>query len=84
MPKTPSTVTRSNTPRRGARPAVPLVAVAWLTVTALPALAQDGGGESARPWHFWIAPILLAGAVLSLIALGVGYYVRVMSGRGRR
>lgn len=53
-------------------------------VTAAPVLAQEAGEGGGRPWHYWIAPFLLAGAVLAIAALGIGYWVRVMSGRTRR
>lgn len=51
-----------------------------LVVAVPPALAQEAE-SSGRPWHYWIAPFVLAGAVLSLVALFVGYYVRVTRGR---
>lgn len=59
------------------------VLVATVLVAVPPALAQEPSESGGRPWHYWIAPFVLAGAVLSLVALFVGYYVRVM-GRGRR
>lgn len=46
-----------------------------------PALAQEGGG---RPWHYWLAPFLLGGAVLVLAAVGVGYWIRIAGGSRRR
>ena len=58
-------------------------AAAVLAFTALPALAQETG-SSARPWHYWIAPFILGGGVLLVIAVGTRYYFRVMSGRTRR
>lgn len=33
----------------------------------------------AKPWHYWIAPALAANVVLALLALGVGYFVRVIN-----
>lgn len=62
--------------------AVSLVTASLSLGAAAPALAQEAEG-SARPWHYWIAPFLLGGAVLLLVALGVRYYVRVMGGRRR-
>ena len=59
-----------------------VLAAALLVATASPALAQEGTSP-ARPWHYWIAPVILGAAVLLVVALGVGYYVRVMSGRTR-
>lgn len=60
-----------------------VLTAALLVATAGPALAQEGASP-ARPWHYWIAPFILGAGVLLVIALGVGYYVRVMSGRPRR
>ncbi len=60
-----------------------VVTAALLLVDAAPALAQEESG-GARPWHYWIAPFLLGGAVLLLVAIGVGYWFRVVNGRGRR
>lgn len=51
-----------------------------LMVAVPPALAQEAEG-SAKPWHYWIAPFVLGGAVLAIAALFVGYYVRVSRGR---
>jgi hypothetical protein len=56
--------------------------LAWLAAAAPPALAQTTP-EGAKPWHYWVAPILLVSAVLLLVGIGVGYYVRVMGGRRR-
>lgn len=70
---------------RSPRTAVVLFTLVAVEVAAaLPALAQEAEESSAKPWHFWIAPVLLAGSVLVLVAIGVGYYVRVVAGRGRR
>ena len=33
--------------------------------------------NTAKPWHFWIAPILALGAAAALIQLGVSYWVKV-------
>lgn len=33
---------------------------------------------AAVVWTFWIAPLLLAAVVLVLVALGVGYLVKVV------
>jgi len=32
---------------------------------------------AAKVWHYWIAPILVIGAVLALVATIVGYFVKV-------
>ena len=31
----------------------------------------------AKPWHFWIAPLLALLAAASLIQLAVGYWIKV-------
>jgi hypothetical protein len=36
---------------------------------------------AAKPWTYWLAPLLVLGAVLALVATLVGYYVRVVSAR---
>ena len=33
--------------------------------------------NTAKPWHFWIAPLLALGAAAALIQLGVSYWVKV-------
>lgn len=60
------------------------VSVAAVLGVASPVLAQEASDGGGRPWHYWIAPFLLAGAVIAIAALFIGYYVRVMGGRGRR
>jgi hypothetical protein len=32
---------------------------------------------AAKPWHYWIALFLLAPAVLGVVAVMFGYYVKV-------
>jgi hypothetical protein len=54
-------------------------ALTVLVVTASPALASTGVtlGE-AKPWHYWIAWVILISALgVLLIALPLGYYLRV-------
>ena len=31
----------------------------------------------AKPWHFWIAPLLALGAASALVQLTVGYWIKV-------
>jgi len=31
----------------------------------------------AKPWHFWIAPVLALGAAAALAQLTVGYWIKV-------
>ena len=42
---------------------------------ASPAFAVGAG--TPKPWHFWIAPILAISFIGILVALMVGYYVKV-------
>lgn len=50
-----------------------------LMVAAAPAGASTGSVlAEAKPWHYWIAYVLLMSALgVVLIALPVGYYLRV-------
>ena len=34
---------------------------------------------AAKVWHYWISIVLVATAVLALVALGIGYLVKVSS-----
>ena len=36
---------------------------------------------AAKVWHYWISIALLLGVVLTMIALGVGYLVKVVSAK---
>ena len=36
---------------------------------------------AAKVWHYWISLALIFGAVLAVIAVGVGYLVKVYSTR---
>jgi len=36
---------------------------------------------AAQEWHFWIAPLLTAGAVVMLLAMLVTYLVKVVGPR---
>jgi hypothetical protein len=58
---------------------VALLAVSALVVTASPAVASTGATlADAKPWHYWIAFVLLASALgVIFIALPIGYYLRV-------
>jgi peptidoglycan/LPS O-acetylase OafA/YrhL len=42
---------------------------------ASPAFAVGAG--TPKPWHFWIAPILAISFIGILVALMVGYYLKV-------
>jgi thiosulfate reductase cytochrome b subunit len=56
-----------------------MVALTLLLVTAPPAVASTGTTlADAKPWHYWIAYVMVASALgIVLIALPVGYYLRV-------
>lgn len=34
--------------------------------------------NNAKPWHFWIAPLLGLGAASALLQLTVGYWMKVV------
>ena len=36
---------------------------------------------AAKVWHYWISIALLLGVALTLVALGVGYLVKVVSAK---
>ena len=48
-----------------------------------PAWADTIAAAKPKPWHYWIAPILALSAFLIVIALLVGYYVRVLGPKYR-
>jgi thiosulfate reductase cytochrome b subunit len=58
---------------------VGVLALTLLVVMATPAVASTGGVlAEAKPWHYWIAYVLVASALgIVLIALPIGYYLRV-------
>ncbi len=66
--------------RRAVRFAATLaIASVVVVLMALPALAQAAeAGDPAKPWHYWIAPVLVASFGLVLILLAVGYYMKVV------
>ena len=52
-----------------------------LTVIGLSAVHAGAGPVLANDrykWFYWVGPLLMLGAILFLIALGVGYYIRVL------
>jgi hypothetical protein len=51
-------------------------ALALIVIGASPAWSLGAG--TPKPWHYWIAPILALSFVFILIALMVGYYVKVL------
>jgi uncharacterized membrane protein YphA (DoxX/SURF4 family) len=52
---------------------IAVIAVTAASAGAAPVLAND-----RYKWFYWVGPLLMVGAVLFLIALGVGYYIRVL------
>jgi hypothetical protein len=36
---------------------------------------------AAKPWTFWLAPLLVFGTIFAIVALTVGYVVKVVSAR---
>jgi len=57
------------------------LAVATLTVLGVAAVPAGAGPLLAADrykWFYWIGPLLMIGAVLFLLALGAGYYIRVL------
>jgi hypothetical protein len=60
--------------------------IAALTLTTRAVIGEPAAPAGAAPvlgaerykWFYWIGPLLMVGAVLFLIALGVGYYIRVL------
>jgi uncharacterized membrane protein YgdD (TMEM256/DUF423 family) len=58
--------------------ALPLTTIAVMALTAAPAGAAPALANDRYKWFYWIGPLLMVGAILFLIALGVGYYIRVL------
>jgi hypothetical protein len=59
--------------------AIVTMALTVLLASAAPAVASTGATlADAEPWHYWISIVLLVSALgVVLIALPVGYYMRV-------
>lgn len=58
--------------------ALGLTTLAVIGVTATPAGAGPALAAERYKWFYWVGPLLMVGAVLFLIALGIGYYIRVL------
>jgi hypothetical protein len=52
-------------------------AVVFALGTAAIAVFMYVDRHHAKPWHFWIAPVLAIGAAAALLQLAVGYWVKV-------
>lgn len=57
-----------------------LITQAILVATAVPASAATMVAAT-KPWHYWIAPVLAASFVSMILALALGYFVRVLNPR---
>jgi hypothetical protein len=57
---------------------LPVVAMVALVVAAAPAGAGPVLANERYKWFYWIGPLLLLASFLLLLALAVGYYVRVL------
>ena len=58
--------------------AIPLTTLAVIGLSAVPAGAAPVLANDRYKWFYWVGPLLMIGAILFLLALGVGYYVRVL------
>ena len=58
--------------------AIPLTMLAVIGLSAAPAGAGPVLADDRYKWFYWVGPLLMLGAILFLIALGVGYYIRVL------
>lgn len=55
-----------------------LATLAVLGIAAVPAGAEPVVADSRYKWFYWIGPLLMVGVILLLLALGLGYYIRVL------
>ncbi|MFM7270905.1 MAG: hypothetical protein ACKO2C_04640 [Actinomycetes bacterium] len=62
-----------------------ILALTAVLVTAAPAGAATGVLAKAKPWHYWIAPVLFLSFLGIAALLALGYYVKVirLKTRGR-
>ena len=58
--------------------AIPLTMLAVIGLSAVPACAGPVLAKDRYKWFYWVGPLLMLGAILFLVALGVGYYIRVL------
>jgi len=58
--------------------AISLTMLAVIGLSAVPAGAAPVLANDRYKWFYWVGPLLMVGAILFLIALGVGYYIRVL------
>jgi hypothetical protein len=55
-----------------------IATLAVLAIAAAPAGAEPVAADARYKWYYWIGPLLVIGAILLLLALGLGYYIRVL------
>lgn len=60
-----------------------ILALTAVLITAAPAGATTGVIAEAKPWHYWIAPVLFLSFLGIAALLAVGYYVKVIRLRTR-
>ena len=62
-----------------------ILALTAVLVTAAPAGASSLVLAEAKPWHYWIAPVLFLSFLGIAALLALGYYVKVirLKTRGR-
>jgi hypothetical protein len=60
-----------------------LVLLAALFVAAGPAGATPVLAADRYKWFYWVGPLLLIASILFLLALGAGYYIRVLRPKHR-
>ena len=58
--------------------ALPIVMLVVLAVVAAPAGAGPVLADDRYKWFYWVGPLLLIASILFLLALGAGYYIRVL------
>ena len=63
--------------------AIPLTMVAAIALTAAPAGAGPVLANDRYKWFYWVGPLLLIASILFLLALGGGYYIRVLRPKHR-
>jgi hypothetical protein len=58
--------------------AIPVVSLIVLGVAAAPAGAGPVLAAERYKWFYWVGPLLLLASFVFLLALGAGYYIRVL------
>ena len=55
-----------------------VVLLVALGLAAAPAGAAPVLADDRYKWFYWVGPLLLIASILFLLALGAGYYIRVL------